>query len=78
MYITKQCPMCSALSQVYLNDRESREYLKHNRDKHIQDILPNTPAAVREILLSGYCISCQNLLFCSDYVADELGVKYGI
>ena len=76
MYIIKQCPMCGAISQVSLNDRESREYLKYNGTKLIQDILPDTHKAVREILLSGYCIGCQNVLFCSNFVEDELGVKF--
>lgn len=76
MYILKQCPMCNALSQVHLSDRESREYLKYNGQKLIQDILPDTHIAVREVLQSGYCIDCQNILFCSDFVADELGIKY--
>ena len=76
MYIVRQCPMCGAISQVSLNDRESREYLKYNGIKNIQDILPDTHKAVREILLSGYCIGCQNILFCSNFVEDELGVKF--
>ena len=78
MYIVKKCPMCNALSQVHLNDRECREYLKYNGKKLIQDILPDTHIAIRELLRSGYCISCQNLLFCSDFVADELGIKYSV
>lgn len=75
MYIVRQCPMCGAISQVSLNDRESREYLKCD-GRLIQDILPNTHIAIREILLSGYCIGCQNILFCSNFVEDELGVKF--
>ena len=78
MYIVKKCPMCNALSQVHLNDGECREYLKYNGKKLIQDILPDTHIAIRELLRSGYCISCQNLLFCSDFVADELGIKYTV
>lgn len=76
MYIVKQCPMCGAISQVSLNDRESREYLKYNGIKLIQNILPDTHKAIREILLSGYCIGCQNILFCSNFAEDELGVKF--
>ena len=76
MYIVRQCPMCGEISQVSLNDRESREYLKYNGTKLIQVILPDTHKAVREILLSGYCIGCQNVLFCSNFVEDELGVKF--
>ena len=76
MYIVKQCPMCNSLSQVHLSDSECREYLKYNGKKLIQDILPDKHIAIRELLRSGYCIDCQNLLFGSDFVADELSIKY--
>lgn len=74
MYIFKKCPMCGAVSKVHLNEEDAVAYLKYNGKKLIQDILPNTHIAIREILLSGYCIDCQNLLFCSNFTADELGI----
>lgn len=71
MYIVKQCPMCRSFSFVYLNDRDCSAYLKNKDTKLIQDILPNTPAIMREILLSGYCVECQSVLFCSNFTEDE-------
>ena len=71
MYIVKQCPMCRSFSFVYLNDRDCAAYLKDKDTKLIQDILPNIPVLIRETLLSGYCVECQSILFCSNFVEDE-------
>lgn len=66
MKIVKSCPMCKKKMALSIDGVDFAKYLQKGTSL-IQDILPNMGILEREFLISGYCPSCQNLLFGSDY-----------
>ena len=62
MFITKKCPMCEKIVAIKMSDEDCKKYLD-NDNGLIQDRLPNMGIVEREFLISGYCYSCQSLLF---------------
>ena len=72
MYFSKQCPLCGKITTIKLNTKDSINFLLNQDTKLIQDIFPDAHIAVREVLLSGYCLKCQNLLFGSSFTETEI------
>lgn len=65
--IRKICPLCGKCSLVKINCSESQynDYMKNYRDysmKPIQLIFPDLGKTEREILKSGICSNCQNVV----------------
>lgn len=70
----RKCPMCGKHTSIYLSDedmdkynwyRGSRFYSAENSSPvpYIQDLFPERTKEEREIMMSGYCYCCQELLF---------------
>ena len=62
--IYKVCPMCDEEYGLELTRRESSKYDAYTRGEgYIQTMLPGLNPVEREFLKTGYCPTCQGLLF---------------
>lgn len=59
-YIIKTCPICGKDSNITIT---ASEYIRWKNGMTIQEAMPKQSAAIREILISGICLTCQGLLF---------------
>lgn len=58
--INAQCPGCGKISAVDVDDMQ---YLAYQNGARIEDAFPLMNPFSREVLLSGYCFSCQENIF---------------
>ena len=62
--IKHNCPICNGRYRPRLKKAETKKFLEYCRGKgFIQDQLPNLNPVEREFLKSGYCPTCQTMLF---------------
>ena len=61
MIIRKECPLCGQTFAIRMSYDDYARFLYGSG--LIQDRLPNTGAVEREFLKTGYCHSCQELIF---------------
>lgn len=70
--MTRGCPMCGRDTSFYLDETETSRYCYYSNyhfsgnDRpapHIQDLFPDRTNAERELMKTGYCYCCQELLF---------------
>ena len=61
-----KCPMCGTISKMELNEEEAtRVALYQVGIGYIQKALPECNAPEREFIKTGYCLRCQEVLFCN-------------
>lgn len=63
--LTKTCNMCHTQHEIWVEDDD---YKAWENGKMCQDAFPYLDAGQREILISGTCGRCFDLLFEADYV----------
>lgn len=69
--ILTKCRICGEEHIVELTDDEYANYLRwKNRELLIQEALPNRSAIERELLMTGTCNECWNIMFGSE--EDEM------
>ena len=72
--VTGYCPMCGKATSIYLTRREKKKYDRYVSSRFcsagkghqtplIQDLFPNRLNNERELMKTGYCYRCQDLLF---------------
>ena len=61
MDVVRNCPMCGTTKAMRIKYEVYEEIMERNRP--IQDIVPDFNPTEREFLISGYCPDCQELLF---------------
>lgn len=72
--VTRHCPMCGKNTSIHLNREELDHYSWYTDTRfggsgsrrpapHIQKLFPQRTKEERELLMSGYCYSCQEILF---------------
>lgn len=66
MKISRLCPLCGTINTYDLNVTERQLNAYENRFDLIQNIFPNLSASEREFIKTGYCMSCQEMLFSCD------------
>lgn len=59
--IVPSCVMCDATTTLTITGQQM--YQLQTSAKLLQDILPDQPAAIRELFISGYCGKCWDELF---------------
>ena len=69
MEVTCKCSLCNKEITLLVFPQDLVEYHSPNR-RHIQDIFPYLTAPGRELLISGTCEDCWNMMF-SDEDEDE-------
>jgi len=68
--VTKKCPMCKDHTTMLLTNSQSAKYSLHLQRKDlIQNLLPELNPSEREFLISGYCHTCQEMLFGKSYTS---------
>lgn len=70
--VKRQCPMCGKITTIEVSELG---YLNWKGGKLIQDALPELGTAKRETLISGFCVSCQTVLFGGDEECVSLQQK---
>jgi len=61
---TNDCPMCGRKTYLHFNQRERKNVQRYiNREGLINEILPALSKMERELLITGYCYSCQRKIF---------------
>ena len=61
--IALECPMCHQFTEI---DVDHYDYLRWRDDPYaplVQDAFPHLPAADREVLMTGTCITCWDSMF---------------
>lgn len=72
--VTGYCPMCGKATSIYLTRREKKKYDRYVSSRFcsagkghqtplIQHLFPNRLNNERELMKTGYCYRCQDLLF---------------
>lgn len=72
--VVRSCPMCGRETSLYLSEDEANRYCYYINYRffcpgserpapHIQDLFPDRTNAERELMKTGYCYCCQELLF---------------
>lgn len=69
--IDRQCPLCGMLSSAYVFRADVNEW--HRTHCPIQEAFPSTTPDVREIILSGLCVYCQEDVFAD--TPENIGVE---
>ena len=75
--VEKQCPMCGTVTSIYLTDEDMDKYSWYSNSRfnrrgsglpapHIQNLFPDRTEEERELMMSGYCYWCQELIFGED------------
>lgn len=59
----QRCPMCGKWHYIELTNEEDRGVWEWRNGAYIQDALPTLNPTEREFLMTGYCPSCQELIF---------------
>lgn len=54
------CPYCHKNNKINMTDDQ---YIRYKSHEHIQYIFPNLSPAIREILITGICPDCWNIIF---------------
>jgi hypothetical protein len=62
--VSKTCPLCGKVSLVTVNIDAYRAWL--NREGKIQDLLPGLTSSEREILMTGTCDPCWDIMWKED------------
>jgi len=60
---TLRCHNCKRAVVISVEQRDWSEWIIGISGRHVQDIFHYLTAAERELLISGYCGDCWNLLF---------------
>lgn len=71
--VEKQCPMCGTVTSIYLTDEDMDKYSWYSNSRfnrrgsglpapHIQNLFPDRTEEERELMMSGYCYWCQELI----------------
>ena len=59
-----KCPMCGERHFIELTDEQADKlYGYWHNGEHIQDVFPELNAVEREFIKTGYCPSCQEMIF---------------
>lgn len=67
VYLSVDCRMCNQFFQIPMTPEQEAELDKPRSERMpVQDIFPELPAATRELLISGTCMSCWDRLFPED------------
>lgn len=61
--ITKTCPMCGKTFYLCLTNNEIDRYSRIQMGTYIQDLFPDFTPMEREMIKTGYCQECQEMLF---------------
>ena len=62
--ITHECPICREESEIFINKEYYAKGMKMRaKGALIQDAFPDSPAEVREFLMTGMCFDCQLKIF---------------
>lgn len=75
--VEKQCPMCGTVTSIYLTDEDMDKYSWYSNSRfnrrgsglpapYIQNLFPDRTEEERELMMSGYCYWCQELIFGED------------
>ena len=70
--LATQCVLCGTTHEVMVDLKDAQEYMSPNR-RHVQDIFPYLTPEERELLISGICPVCWELMFAceEDEYIDE-------
>ena len=68
--VVQECPMCGALYDMYVEEEKYDRW--KNREDLIQNIFDELNACEREFLKTGYCLTCQELLFGVKCTSDKI------
>lgn len=67
----RECPICHKVSEVCVDDKG---YLKYIEGELCQDAFPDLSATEREIIISGMCKECQDMIFGGiDFLQSVIG-----
>ena len=61
VYVNVKCPQCGKISTLEMTKEQYEQY--KSGDNYIQNIFPNWPPAIREMLITGICPDCWNKMF---------------
>ena len=61
--VIRTCPFCQKKSSVIMPEAE---YTLWQKGIKIQEAMPEQSASVREILMTGICLNCQDSIFGTD------------
>lgn len=75
--VEKQCPMCGTITSIYLTDEDMDKYSWYSNSRfnrrgsglpapYIQNLFPDRTEEERELMMSGYCYWCQEVIFGED------------
>lgn len=70
--------MCKKEHIIFLNKEEKEALQKWYDGMYIQDAFPEWNPMEREFLKTGYCPTCQKLLFGANYESDRIRESEGI
>lgn len=60
-FVCIECPRCGQISVIPITESELLQW--EESEEFIQDYFPNLSSSQRELLLSGICQDCWNLIF---------------
>lgn len=60
MMLTKTCPFCGKTTRIEVDETA---FANWQNGMLIQDALPMTTATEREVIKTGMCVACQNMIF---------------
>ena len=60
-HLINQCPMCGKTSTLLVNPQIIDEL--YNKNAYVQSALEGYTVAEREFVITGYCPTCQSMLF---------------
>lgn len=67
------CLMCGETHTMTLTDEEQKAYTEYiTKGGLIQNYFPHMNPMEREFIKTGYCPSCQSLLFGTDYTSEKI------